>query len=73
MTGGEDMKYITAKGDTFDIIAYSQYGNEELIKPIIDANPQYAHIAVFDYGTELIIPELDKTDETVFLPPWRTT
>ena len=27
------MEYITEKGDTFDTIAYSMYGNAELIKP----------------------------------------
>lgn len=71
MTGGENMQYTTVKGDTFDTIAYKQYGNEELIKPIIDANPQYAETAVFDFGSVLEIPELDKADDTLFLPPWR--
>ncbi len=65
------MKYTTQKGDTFDAIAYAYYANEEAIAPIIRANPAHVETAVFDYGAELEIPEIEKTDETVYLPPWR--
>lgn len=65
------MEYITQKGDTWDKIAYEQYGDETLIAPLFAANPDYIEIAVFDFGTKIIIPALDKTDSSVFLPPWR--
>lgn len=65
------MEYITATGDTFDTIAYSVYGNAELIKPIIEANPDYSDVVVFDYGTRLTIPDIETTDDSTYLPPWR--
>lgn len=65
------MKYITEKGDTWDIIAYKAYGNEELIAPLIEANRAYVEKVVFDYGIEITIPELEQTDDSIFMPPWR--
>ena len=65
------MKYTTVKGDTCDNIAYTVYGDETLTAPIIAANQEYVETAVFDFGIELEIPELEKTDSTVYLPPWR--
>ena len=65
------MKYTTKKGDTFDIIAYNLYGNAEAVTPIMDANPDYIKTAVFDYGVELDIPDLDTTTDAAYLPPWR--
>lgn len=65
------MTYTTNKGDTFDAIAYAVYGDEELIAPIIKANPQYVETAVFDYGAVLEIPEIEQTDSDIYLPPWR--
>lgn len=65
------MKYITAKGDTWDIIAYEVYGKEELIAPLIEANPEYTETTVFDYGIELEVPDINTVDDTALLPPWR--
>ncbi len=65
------MTYITNKGDTFDSIAYAVYADEELMEYLIAANPQCADIAVFDYGTEINIPAVEKTDSDVYMPPWR--
>ena len=65
------MTYTTKKGDTFDKIAYEQYGSEELITPIIRANPDFVETAVFDYGTVLEIPDIEKTDSSIYMPPWR--
>ena len=65
------MKYTTVKGDTWDNIAYTAYRDETLTPPIIAANQEYVETAVFDFGIELEIPEIEKTDSTVYLPPWR--
>ena len=65
------MKYITAKGDTWDIIAYEVYGNEELVAPIIEANPEHTETTVFDYGIKLDVPDINTVDDTALLPPWR--
>lgn len=63
--------YITQKGDTWDSISYNLYGNEELIAPLMEANREKIEITVFDYGIQLIIPEIDKSDSSIYLPPWR--
>ncbi len=65
------MEYTTQAGDTWDRISYEQYGDETLIAPLLEANPDYIETAVFDFGTKIIIPNLDKADSSVFLPPWR--
>lgn len=64
-------EYITQAGDTWDKIAYEKYGDESLIAPLINSNLDYIDIVVFDYGTKIIIPTLDKADDSIFLPPWR--
>ena len=48
------MEYITQKGDTWDKIAYEQYGDETLIAPLLEANTDYIDVAVFDFGTKII-------------------
>lgn len=65
------MEYTTIQGDTFDMIAHKCYGNSEMIAPIIRANPDYTEAAVFDFGVVLQIPEIEKTDDSVYMPPWR--
>ena len=47
------MEYITQKGDTWDKIAYEQYGDETLIAPLLEANTDYIDVAVFDFGTKI--------------------
>ena len=71
LTGGDDMEYTTVQGDTFDLIAYKCYGDPDLIAPIIRANSKHTETAVFDFGEVLTIPDIEKTDESIYLPPWR--
>ncbi len=66
------MEYITSKGDTWDLIAYKTYGDASIIAPIIEANPAHVETVVFDYGVKLIIPKIEKTDDSVYMPPWRS-
>ena len=65
------MTYTTVKGDTFDLIAYKCYGDVELIAPIIQANQDHVETAVFDFGIKLEIPEIERTDDKIYMPPWR--
>ncbi|WP_234028614.1 tail protein X [Lentibacillus sp. Marseille-P4043] len=64
------MKYRTVSGDTFDKVAYEQYGDEKLAINIIEANLEYAHVIIFGAGVELVVPEIDTTP-TPNLPPWK--
>lgn len=64
--------YKTVQGDTWDLIAYQQYGNVFFTPPLLEANPAYIDMAIFPSGVSLSVPELpaaysEKTDT----PPWR--
>ena len=65
------MKYLTTKGDTWDSIAYKVYGEETFIAPLISANQEYIETVVFDDENEIEIPDISKTDSSIYLPPWR--
>lgn len=65
------LKYTTAAGDTFDMIALDMYNNEFLSHIIADANPEYADVIVFDAGAKLIIPIIEEKAAAPTLPPWR--
>lgn len=63
-------KYVTEQGDLFDEIALLAYDDEHKAPVLIDANPQYAGVIVFDAGVELMIPEITTT-VAESLPPWK--
>lgn len=65
------MDYVTTKGDTWDMIAYSAYGSEELVAPIMEANREHIETTVFESGVTLAIPDLELSDASAYLPPWR--
>lgn len=63
-------KYITKQGDTWDVLALDIYGSEKLMNTLIQANPAYCDIIVFDAGITLIIPETPKSTVNQMVPPW---
>lgn len=58
------------QGDTFDILALDAYDDEFKAHLIIQANPQYANVIVFDEGIKLKIPIIEK-EAADTLPPWK--
>lgn len=68
----EYIEYITEENDTFDLIAYKQYGEEFLADRIIKANLRYADTVLFEGGVVLKIPVLTENEVDESLPPWRT-
>ena len=62
--------YTTVQGDTFDMLAYRAYGDEFKAHYIIQANPDYANVLVFDAGITLIVPIISKSAASS-LPPWK--
>lgn len=64
------VKYTTIQGDKFDMLAYRAYGDEFKSHHIIQANPEYADVLVFEAGIELTIPIISK-EAAATLPPWK--
>lgn len=65
------LNYTTSKGDTFDILAFVFYDDPLLASVIIQANPDYSDVLIFEDNVELYIPEIDATEIPETLPPWR--
>ena len=66
--------YTTSQGDTFDIIAKLQLGDEHYMSLLIEANYPYRDIVIFPAGITLNLPNIPKTAEQSLpenLPPWR--
>ena len=64
-------KYTTKEGDTFDMIALNFYDEEKMATTIIEANPDYSDVIIFDADVELIIPIVEDVDGIETTPPWR--
>ncbi len=65
------IKYTAQAGDTFDLLALRTYGDDKLASYIIQSNPDYSDVLIFEGGEELQIPKVDdaETEETV--APWK--
>ena len=60
----------TIQGDTWDMIAYKQYGAETGAAALLEANSELSSIVVFPAGLTVVVPEYTKPT-TDRLPPWR--
>ena len=66
--------YITAQGDTWDYIAYTQLGSGWLAHKLHECNFYLLDYIVFPAGIKVHIPDVDddEADSTQdSLPPWR--
>ena len=50
--------YYTEAGDTWDKIAYDQYGSEKFMQQLILANWDKLDVLVFSDGEEIILPDI---------------
>jgi len=64
------MMYLTIQGDTWDGIAFKQYGSERHMNLLMNANPPHIRTVIFSAGVELTIPVLP-VDQADTLPPWK--
>lgn len=67
------LEYRTRAGDTFDSLALTMYNEEKLSKYIIDFNPEYADVIVFDANVPLRLPIMEDVETPATLPPWRSS
>ena len=63
-------KYITNQGETWDTISLDFYGTPYKVKELIDCNPQYSDILIFEANVSLNIPILE-TEKSNTLAPWK--
>ena len=64
--------YTTKEGDCFDAIAFELYTDEKLASKIIELNPEYADVLIFEAGVEIKAPIIEEDEETPgTAPPWR--
>ena len=63
--------YTTREGDTFDALALEMYGEENLSHYIIEFNPDYADVLIFDANVALRLPLVEDAELPETLPPWR--
>lgn len=69
------MIYTCIAGDTFDLIARVQLGDEKYARELMLANLPYCGVTVFSGGETLRIPDVDRGNENVAYysetAPWR--
>lgn len=51
--------YTTVSGDTWDLIAYQQMGDEKYMKALLSANLALSEVLRFDGGTKITIPDIE--------------
>lgn len=64
-------EYTTREGDTFDALALEMYGDETLAHYIIEFNPDYADVLIFEANVALRLPIVEDAELPDTLPPWR--
>ncbi|MBQ9229082.1 MAG: tail protein X [Paludibacteraceae bacterium] len=67
------LEYQTRAGDTFDSLALTMYNEEKLAKHIIEFNPDYADVIIFEANVPLRLPIIDDVETPATLPPWRSS
>ena len=63
--------HITVEGDTFDALSLHYYDDEKMAHNIIQANPDYGDVLIFEAGVSLTIPDVATVTMPETLPPWR--
>ena len=71
MTVSAYIEYETRAGDTFDELALQVYNNEKMAHHIIEHNPDYADVVIFEESVALKIPIFDEAETPETLAPWR--
>ena len=66
-------EYTTQDGDTCDLLALDMYNDERLAHYIIEYNPDYADVIVFEGGVQLKLPVVEEAETSETVPPWRAT
>ncbi|MEE0969359.1 MAG: tail protein X [Clostridia bacterium] len=63
--------YTTIQGDMWDSISYKVLGDVKYTDALINANPELHDIYVFESGVKILIPDIELSEISSELPPWR--
>ena len=66
--------YVTQQGDTWDSIAFSEMGSEELTHLLVMANADMRRMMIFPSGVTLTVPDVPEGAAVTAgdsLPPWK--
>lgn len=69
----DSINYTAIQGDRWDVLAYKYYGSVKSMNILTDANPTVPVSWELMPGTNLIIPIMDDTNDSIItqnLPPW---
>ena len=61
----QEQVYKTEAGDTWDLIAFKLFGNENLMQELLEENIELSEIVIFPAGVELSIPEIKEDKKRV--------
>jgi hypothetical protein len=56
--------YVTQKKDMWDLISWYFYDSEFYMRRLMEANPEYMKVVIFDEGVTLKIPALQEPDRS---------
>ena len=62
--------YRPNRGETWDLIAFHEMGSEYYMQDLMDANPKYHGISIFDGTETLDIPYVGE-EKSKYQAPWR--
>ncbi len=62
--------YHPNRGETWDMVAFREMGNEYYIQDLMDANPRYHGVSIFE-GTEILDIPYVGDEGSRYQAPWR--
>ena len=62
--------YRTIQGDTFDLIAFRLWKDEQQCGRLMEANADFMDVVIFPAGIELNVPDYKPEPKVAGLPPW---
>ena len=65
------IQYTAQAGDTFDLLALRAYGDDKLASYIIQTNPDYSDVLIFEGGENLQIPMVEDAETEEAVAPWK--
>lgn len=63
--------YTAMAGETWDFLALCAYDDEALASVLIEANPRYCDVLIFEGGELIRIPNIEPVAVSESIPPWR--